>query len=263
MSAERISLSDNTLIAGYVENIQRYEFALQYRRGKRVLDAGCGSGYGAHFLATNGAKSVIGLDISEEAIREARGRYRLDNLSFEQRDIETLEDDATLKHCFDVAVNFESVAHLKYPERMIRGIIQNFSPAGTLVISTPNGEISPLDEQGRPRYEFHHRVYNAVQFKSLVAPHFARVSYYAQWHTYSGKLRNIRAKELFEQLCEAYYNPMARVGRAIKRLVCRRVAGPPRFSASSDLFVGDYEIRPLEPEAYPWPPIVLLAVCEK
>lgn len=55
---QRLSLQDDSLIAGYAENIQRFEFALEWCRGKRVLDAGCGSGYGAHFLACHGAASV-------------------------------------------------------------------------------------------------------------------------------------------------------------------------------------------------------------
>ena len=39
MSYERLSLNDASIIASYAEHIQRYEFALQYCRGKRVLDA--------------------------------------------------------------------------------------------------------------------------------------------------------------------------------------------------------------------------------
>ena len=40
-------------------------------RGKRVLDAGCGTGRHAYFAATYGAQEVIGLDLSHAVISHA------------------------------------------------------------------------------------------------------------------------------------------------------------------------------------------------
>src|SRR3954452_8252935 len=36
-----------------------YNFAKFFTFGKRVLDAGCGTGYGSHYLLENGARSVL------------------------------------------------------------------------------------------------------------------------------------------------------------------------------------------------------------
>lgn len=263
MVAERVSLTDKTLIASYAENIQRYEFALSYSKGKRVLDAGCGSGYGAHFLATNGASDVLALDYSEDAIEEAKHTYRSANLRFERRDIEMLRDDPEPREQFDVVVNFENVAHLEHPERFIEGVAKVLSSDGTFLISTPNGEITPLDEKGRPAYRFHHRVYTAADLKAIVAGKFAHASLYGQWVTHQGMLRRARAKELFDQLCEGYYNPMSRLGRIIKRVAGGKIMGPPRFSAATNSYAGDFKIEPLESSPLPWPPIVLLAVCKR
>jgi 2-polyprenyl-3-methyl-5-hydroxy-6-metoxy-1,4-benzoquinol methylase len=263
MAPERVSLLDDSLIRSYAENIQRYEFALRYCKGKRVLDAGCGSGYGAQFLAENGARTVLALDVSEEAIEEAKRTYRSVNLRFERRDIETLQDDPTLRDQFDVVVNFENVAHLARPERMIEGVSLLLSTDGTFLISSPNGEISPLDARGKPAYKFHHRVYTASGLRLFVSPYFAQVFMYGQWLSHAGMLRQAHAKELFAQLCEAYYNPMSRIGRAIKRLAGRRMVGPPRFTGATDSFAGDYVIRELESNVFPWAATVLIAVCNK
>jgi 2-polyprenyl-3-methyl-5-hydroxy-6-metoxy-1,4-benzoquinol methylase len=261
--AERVSLNDETLIATYAENIQRYEFALNYCKEKRVLDAGCGTGYGAHFLAANGARSVLALDISEEAMNEARANYRLENLHYERRDVETLQDDLALRDKFDVVVNFENVAHLLHPERMLGGVALLLTKNGKFITSTPNGEVVALDDNSKPLYKFQHTAYTAKELELFVSTYFDRVSMYGQWLTHAGMLRKTRAKELFEQLCEAYFNPMSRIGRIIKRFAGRKVAKPPQSSVGMDSFPGDYVIRPLESNAFPWPPTVLIAVCEK
>jgi len=69
-------------------------------------------------------------------------------------------------------------------------------------------------------------------------------------------------RELFEQLCEAYYNPMCRVGRAIKRMAGKNAAGPPIFRGAADSYVGDYVILPLGAGGLRWPPSTLIAVCK-
>jgi len=49
-------------------------FDLNYIRGKRCLDVGCGSGRYSHALARNGAEEIIAIDISENGIAEAKKR---------------------------------------------------------------------------------------------------------------------------------------------------------------------------------------------
>src|SRR5260370_2700713 len=99
---ERLSLSDDTLLAAYGEHIQRYRFAEQFCVGKRVLDAGCGIGYGSHHLAINGAKMVRAVDISPDAISEASGLFARNNLSFQQADVHEYRD---LPDRYDAIVN--------------------------------------------------------------------------------------------------------------------------------------------------------------
>ena len=234
MMYERVSLDDGSLVASYAENIQRYEFALEYSRGKNVLDAGCGTGYGSNFLAANGAKSVLAVDISDKAIVEARENYRLDNLRYEGRDVELLGDDPALRGMFDTVVNFENLPHLLHPEKFISGVATILPPGGTFITSTPNGEMVKVDAQGKPLYKFQHWVFTAKDLDAILSRYFHRVSMYGQWLTHAGMLRKKRAGELFEQLCEAYYNPMSRVGRLIKRFAGKKVAGPPHSTVGAD-----------------------------
>lgn len=49
-------------------------FDLDWLRGKRVLDAGCGSGRYSVSLAMHGASEIIAMDVSESGLSEARRR---------------------------------------------------------------------------------------------------------------------------------------------------------------------------------------------
>src|ERR1051326_6605657 len=64
------------------EHMARYAFAARLARGKRVLDAGCGAGYGSAELARS-AGTVVGIDCAAEAIEYAREHYGLPNLQFQ------------------------------------------------------------------------------------------------------------------------------------------------------------------------------------
>ena len=63
------------------EHVARYAFARRYADGKRVLDAGCGTGYGSAELAQSAA-AVTGVDISADAIEYASASYPIPGLRF-------------------------------------------------------------------------------------------------------------------------------------------------------------------------------------
>src|SRR3954468_20836377 len=54
------------------EHRGRYWWAAALARGKRVLDAGCGTGYGSNILAAAGAAAVAAVDVAEHVIADAR-----------------------------------------------------------------------------------------------------------------------------------------------------------------------------------------------
>lgn len=63
------------------EHLARYEFAIKYVCDKKVLDIGCGAGYGVDLLSSK-ASEAIGVDISEEAINYAKQRYKKKDVNF-------------------------------------------------------------------------------------------------------------------------------------------------------------------------------------
>jgi 2-polyprenyl-3-methyl-5-hydroxy-6-metoxy-1,4-benzoquinol methylase len=252
---ERLSLSDKTLLSAYGDHIQRYRFAERFCIGQRILDAGCGIGYGSHHLAANGARSVHGLDISPEAISEASQLFVRSNLSFQQADVHNV---GQLTETYDAIVNFENLEHLTEPERFISGAARI---SKTLITSTPNGDLTVLNSSGNPANQFHVKEFTADELIGLLSPYFSKIDLYGQWLTHAGRLRQIRAKELFDQLNEQFYNPMNRIGRFVKRMAGKQCLPPLGGDMLSDSMEGDYSIEPLSSEAFPWKPTTLIAVC--
>jgi 2-polyprenyl-3-methyl-5-hydroxy-6-metoxy-1,4-benzoquinol methylase len=116
------------------EHMARYNFAARLTRGKRVLDAGCGAGYGSAELARMAAH-VVAIDIAGEAVEFARAHYQLPNLVFEQASCNQLPfEDAA----FELVVAFEVIEHLEDWKGFLREVRRVLAPSGQLIVSTPN-----------------------------------------------------------------------------------------------------------------------------
>jgi SAM-dependent methyltransferase len=145
-------------------HLKRYEFARPSCSGKDVLDAGCGVGYGTAFLA-QAARRVVGVDLSEEAIGYARRRYGAPNVEFLVGDLVALpaDDDS-----FDVVCAFETIEHLRDPDRFLGEARRVLRRGGTLFISTPRAERT----NDRPENPFHEREFSAGDLEALLRTRF-------------------------------------------------------------------------------------------
>ncbi|AKG05391.1 MULTISPECIES: class I SAM-dependent methyltransferase [Salimicrobium] len=159
-----------------LEHMARYQFALRYMYG-RVLDLSCGAGYGTHMIAKGRkrkVREVIGVDINEEIIRYARGRYYHPNSSFHVYNAtgETLPDELGT---FDCIVSFETLEHIAEEEKLLRNYYRLLKPGGTLLVSTPFGQ-----GRGKPtRSPFHVHQLTSEEFRDLFTA-YERTSFYYQ-----------------------------------------------------------------------------------
>jgi 2-polyprenyl-3-methyl-5-hydroxy-6-metoxy-1,4-benzoquinol methylase len=119
------------------EHLARYRMAAEILRG-RVLDAGCGTGYGAALLtAAHGIEPVVGLDRDARAVAHARRIYGGSGIEFREADL--LAGPAPEEGRFDGIACFEVLEHTRDPERLIRTLDALLAPHGVLLISTPLG----------------------------------------------------------------------------------------------------------------------------
>ncbi len=155
---------------------QRYESILSICAGKNVVDAACGEGYGSSFIAEKAA-CVIGIDISHEAIENAKGKYQKENLHYYEASVERIpvEDNWA-----DVFVSYETIEHVTedIQRKFLKEIRRILKKDGILIMSSPDKR----NYSDIPQFhnEFHvHELY-FEEFDALLKRYFPNRKYYYQ-----------------------------------------------------------------------------------
>ena len=171
-----------------------YEYATQFIRAQRVLDVGCGEGYGSHLLAQH-AKEVIALDKDKKTIQQAQRRYTQSTLSFRIQDIS--EISLISASSFDVVCCFHVIEHLKAPRQFLTEVRKCLAyPSGVLLISTPNRD-SPFRRSTGLEWPYHEREYTADEFRELLLTQFEDVMLYTlQASSKVRQFQDIRARHI-------------------------------------------------------------------
>jgi SAM-dependent methyltransferase len=160
------------------EHLARYAFAARLARAKRVLDAGCGAGYGAAELAES-ALSVVGADIAAEAVAFAREHYRLPNLEFEQASCIALpHPDAA----FDLVVAFEVIEHLAAWRDFLLEVRRVLAPTGQFVVSTPNKVYYAESRSRAGANPFHAHEFEFDEFRAELSAIFPYILLFLENH---------------------------------------------------------------------------------
>ncbi len=111
-----------------------YRFFARYCGLARVLDLGCGTGYGSWELAEAEARSVLGIDRDSRSLRYATKRFRRDGLEFRQADAQELPESLGV---FDAIVTSNLLEHLADPARAVQWMVRHLEPGGALVVAVP------------------------------------------------------------------------------------------------------------------------------
>lgn len=159
----------------WYEHVHRYALARTVAAGKRVLDIACGEGYGSAIVAPV-ARSVVGVDVSAEAIAHARARYALlPNLSFREGDATRFEPG---HERFDLALSFETLEHVEAQDALVGAIAASLAEGGCALISSPDKAVYS-DATGYQN-EFHVRELYRDELVALLSRHFRHVRLYGQ-----------------------------------------------------------------------------------
>ena len=153
------------------EHLARYAFASRYSRGRRVLDAGCGTGYGSAKLAES-ATTVTGLDSSPEAIAFARLNYQLPGLRFVLASCEAMPFRA---NTFDLVVAFEVIEHLHHQRAFLEDCARVLTHQGLFIVSSPN-RVYYAESRGQSGPNpYHTHEFDAAEFADELGLVFSNV----------------------------------------------------------------------------------------
>lgn len=146
-------------------HLAAYRYARGLAAGKKVLDAGCGEGWGTQTLADVAAE-VVGIDYSADAIEYCRRTWNKANLRFERVDLTRREG---FDERFELIVNFQVLEHIPNEIAFLEGLKTLLAPGGTLLLTTPN-RLKSFSEN-----PYHLREYTASELRRLLERVFADV----------------------------------------------------------------------------------------
>lgn len=158
-TGERLHAGDELFAVDLARHEAAYELAARRLEG-RVLDLGCGSGYGVASLAARHVP-MVGLDrIRPDTANRGRTDYvRADLHGIPLRDAS-----------FDLIVSFQVIEHLEDPTPYVDAIARMLAPGGTALVTTPN----LLMSDGVNPYHVHE--YRADELERLFATRFEDVT---------------------------------------------------------------------------------------
>lgn len=169
--------------AGFVaKHLSAYVFA-ERLGGSRVLEVGCGDGYGADLLAAKDPRrQVTAIDLFEANVKAAAARYPRPNLRFSVQEATNLDlPDAS----FDLIVSFQVIEHVpqaRLPDyaRQIRRVLAS---SGSACISTLNLRRARKPGQPYDKSPDHDREFEPAELEAFLMPYFRTVEIWGLYPT--------------------------------------------------------------------------------
>jgi SAM-dependent methyltransferase len=172
------------------EHVARYAFASRLCRNRRVLDVGCGAGYGSAELAAH-AQSVTGVDVAPEALAYASENFSRANVRWVQGSATALPFASA---SFDLLVAFEVIEHLSDWRSMLEETARVMAPGGQLIVSTPNKHFYAQTRRDSGPNPFHEHEFEYDEFREALLTVFDSVSLFVEDHTEGVLFRAVPAR---------------------------------------------------------------------
>lgn len=157
--------------------------------GGRILDIGCGEGYGTARLAEHGSLTVA-CDYSAEAVAHAAERYRRPGLVFIVCDAQRLPFRADT---FDVVASLQVIEHFIDTDAHLADVSRVLADDGFHFCATPNIALATPEEAAN---EWHLRDFTAAELDAAMRARFGAVELLGQFYVESSpRVRAMRAAD--------------------------------------------------------------------
>jgi len=161
------------------EHFARYAFATRLCRGRRVLDLGCGTGYGSEEMAGLAGR-LTSIDISPDAVSTARSFSKRRNIDFAAADAGRLP---FRNASFDLVVAFEVIEHLADWPKMLSEVRRVLSSGGQFIVSTPNKLYYAESRADSGPNPYHEHEFEYEEFRHALETEFSHVALFLQNHS--------------------------------------------------------------------------------
>lgn len=125
-------------------------------QGKKVLDLGCGYGWHCKFAAEQGATQVLGLDVSQKMIEEAKKRNVEDQIEYRVCGIEAYEYPV---NTWDCVVSNLALHYIQNIEDIFQKVYRTLKPGGVFLFNIEHpiftagvGQDWIYTNEGNPQY---------------------------------------------------------------------------------------------------------------
>ena len=122
--------SDDEGVCQYKE---RYQFAGEYCKEKKVLDMCCGYGHGVDIIAGFKPKKTVAIDNDKRKLKYASGKYG-NRVQFINTDVHN-EVPCFYNH-FDIIIMSDVIEYVKYPKKAMATAFLYLKPKGKIIIFT-------------------------------------------------------------------------------------------------------------------------------
>ena len=124
--------------------------------GKRMLDLGCGYGWHCKYAAEHGAAQVLGIDVSERMLGEARRRNADPHIEYRLCGIEEYKYP---ERAWDLVVSNLALHYIEDLDRVFADVRRTLAPGGTFLFNIEHPTFTAgvnqdwvYNEDGTPRY---------------------------------------------------------------------------------------------------------------
>lgn len=138
-----------------------YAFAEPLVARRRVLEVGCGEGYGTATLASS-ASEIVGIDYDALTIAHANATYP--QACFVRANLAALPIRSA---AFDVVVCLQVIEHVWNHPEFVLGCLRALRPGGSLYVTTPN-RLTFSPDSNEPVNPFHTHEFTAAELVDLL-----------------------------------------------------------------------------------------------
>jgi len=167
----------------YVAHLSIYRFFAGFCSGRRVLDLGCGAGYGSLYLADHGARQVVGVDLDPRNIEFAAKKAGSRAVTFICANAEDLGGPEPLSlsrsglansGVFDAVVSSNVFEHLLDIEAALDGVGRNLAECGEFLLAVPP-IVGPDSLRANKAIRYHRTNLEAAEWNQRLSQRFQEV----------------------------------------------------------------------------------------